>query len=163
VQLWMGRSNGTMNPHVQSIWLPLVGALAIFSVAACKPPLSQSEIETHFSEGREPPNYLFAPGGHINFDANTADLIRGWLAAHGSDWRAASLSDFDPVKTQLLTANSAVEIDGERIVVTFERVVKDYDSTVYIQRPLSPSEKSFWSNIVNQIKLAGTYEKRLGP
>jgi len=72
------------------------------------------------------------------------------------------LSDFDPVKTQLLTANSAVEIDGERIVVTFERVEKDYDSTVYIQRPLSSSEQSFWSNIVNQIKLAGTYEKRSG-
>jgi len=153
-----GRSKGTVNAHVQSIWLSLVGALAIFGVAACTSPLSQREIETHFSEVTGPPNYLFAPGGHIDFDANTAELIRRWLAAHRPHWRAASLSDFDPVKTQLLTANSVVEIDGERIVVTFESDAKDLGSTVYIQRPLSPSDQLFWSNVVNQIRSTGTYE-----
>jgi len=147
--------------NVQSNWLPRVGALVILSLSACSRPLSQAEIATHFREGSGSPDYLFAPGGHINFDANVANLIRDWLAAHGSDWRAASLSDFSPAKTQMLTAGSGIEIDGDRIVVTFERTKKDYDSTVYLQRPLSQSEQSFWSSVVNQIKSNGKYEARV--
>jgi hypothetical protein len=60
----------------------------------------------------------------------------------------------------MLTAGSGIEIDGDRIVVTFERTKKDYDSTVYLQRPLSPSEQSFWSSVVNQIKSTGKYAAR---
>ena len=140
-------------------WLPLLGALAIFGLSGCDRPLSQAELERHFSEDSSP-HWLFAPGGHINFDANTAGIIRRWLATHSSDWRPASLSDFDPVKTQLLTDSSAVEIDGARIVVTFERNKKDDDSTVYIQRLLSPSDRAFWDGIIEQIRLHGVYERR---
>jgi hypothetical protein len=47
-----------------------------------------------------------------------------------------------------LTANCVIEIDGDRIVVTYIRDEKDMDSAVYIQRSLSPDEQWFWNRIV---------------
>jgi len=138
--------------RAQFIILSLFGAFAICGLSACGRSLSQAELESHFREGGGP-DWLFVSGGHINFDANTASLIREWLITHDTDWKSASLSDFDPAKTQLLTDNCAVEMDGERIVVSFERDKKDTDSTIYIQRLLSPSERSFWNTVIEQIKM----------
>jgi hypothetical protein len=135
----------------QFINLSLFGAFAICDLSACGRSPSQAEMASHFREGGGP-DWLFVSGGHINFDANRASLIREWLA-HDTDWKSASLSDFDPAKTQLLTDNCAVEIDGDRIVVSFERDKKDTDSTIYVQRRLSPSERSFWNTNIEQIKM----------
>ncbi len=137
--------------RTQIFRLLLFGAFAICGLLACGRSLSQAELELHFREGGGP-DWLFVSGGHINFDANTAILIREWLIAHGNDWKSASLRDFDPAKTQLLTDNCAIEIDGDRIVVSFERDKKDTDSTIYLQRRLSPSERSFWNTVIDQIK-----------
>jgi hypothetical protein len=137
--------------HMQLINLSLFGAFAICGLLACSRSLSQAELESHFREGGGP-DWLFVSGGHIDFDANTASLIRGWLIAHNTDWKPASLSDFDAHKTQLLTDNCAVEIEGDRIVVSFERDKKDTDSTVYVQKRLSPSERSYWNTVIEQIK-----------
>jgi hypothetical protein len=118
---------------------------------ACSRSPSRAELEAQFRGGGGP-DWLFVSGGHINFDGSTASLIRAWLIAHDTDWEPASLSDFDPVKTQLLTDNCAVEIDGSRIVVSFERDKQDSNSTIYVQRRLSPSERSFWNAVIEKIK-----------
>jgi len=108
-------------------------------------------LKSHFAEGGGP-DWLFVSGGHINFDKPTATAIKEWLIKHDTDWKPASLSDFDPAKTQLLTDNSAIEIDGDRIVVSFERSKKDTDTTTYIQRRLTSSEQSFWDSLIEHIK-----------
>ena len=133
---------------------PLLTSLAVLStcgLVACDPPLSQDELRSHFATGRGP-NWLFVQGGHIEFDDNSAAQIREWLASHEAGWAPASLNDFDPNKTQLLTSNSAVEIDGNRMLVSFERKADDTDTTIYIQRPLSSDERLFWDSIVERIK-----------
>jgi hypothetical protein len=137
--------------RAEFIKLSLFGAFAICGLSACGRSLPQAELESHFREAGGP-DWLFVPDGHINFDANTASLIREWLIAHDTDWKSASLSDFDPAKAQLLTDNCAIEIDGHRIVVSFERDKKDTDSTIYVQRLLSPSERSFWNTLIERIK-----------
>lgn len=131
--------------------LSFLGAFAILVLSACTRSLSQAELNSHFRNGGGV-DWLFVPGGHIDFDAHTATLIRDWLVAHDADWKSAALSDFKPSKPQLLTDNSSVEIDGNRIVVSFERDKKDTDSTIYLQRLLSPSERSFWNSVIEHIK-----------
>jgi hypothetical protein len=133
------------------IHLSLFGTFAICGLLACSRSPSQADLESHFREGGGP-DWLFVSGGHINFDANTASLIREWLIAHDADWKAASLRDLDPAKSQLLTDNCAIEIDGDRIVVSYETDKKDTDSTIYVQRLLSPRERSFWNTVIEQIK-----------
>ena len=131
--------------------LSLFVAFAICGLSSCGQSLSQAELESHFREGGGP-DWLFVSGGHINFDANAASLIKEWLIAHDTGWKSAALSDFDPAKTQLLTDGSAIEIDGDRIVVSLERDKKDTDSTIYVQRLLTPSERLFWNAVIEQIK-----------
>jgi hypothetical protein len=145
--------------RVQLIKLSLFGAFAICGLSACSRSLSQAELESHFRGGGGP-DWLFVSNGHINFDANTAGLIRAWLMAHNTDLKSASVSDFDPDRTQLLTDNCAVEIDGDRIVVSFERDKKDTDTTVYVQRRLSSSERSFWNTVIEQIKTLGNFSRK---
>jgi hypothetical protein len=65
----------------------------------------------------------------------------------------AHLSDFGHGNPQLLTGDSAVEIDSDRIRASFDRNEKDGDSTIYMQRRLSPSERSFWDTVIEQIKM----------
>ena len=125
--------------------------IALCGLVACNRPLSQAELKSHFAGGVGP-NWLFVSGGHIDFDAHTASLIKEWLNTHDTGWMPASLDDFSPAKTQLLTSCCAVEIDGGRLVITFERDPKNTDSTIYIQRPLSLDEQSFWNHIVERIK-----------
>jgi hypothetical protein len=128
----------------------LLGAFAICGLLACSRYPSEAELKSHFTEGGGP-DWFFVTGGHINFDGPTASAIKQWLITHDTDWKPASLSDFDPAKTQLLTDNSAVEIDGDRIVVSFERSKTDTDTTTYIQRRLTSSEQSFWNALIEQI------------
>ena len=109
------------------------------------------------------PDWLFVPGGHIGFDAHTSAQIREWLTSHDTGWVPASLNDFDPAKTHVLTDNCAVEIDGDRIVVTFERKPGDTETTIYIQRPLSSGERLFWSHIIEQVKTPNPAFKRDSP
>jgi hypothetical protein len=72
----------------------------------------------------------------------------------GSIRRRPSLARFSPAtclgqkRTTDATANCVIEIDGDRIVVTYMRDEKDMDSAVYIQRSLSPDEQSFLNRIV---------------
>ena len=122
--------------------------------------VSQAEIESNFKAGGGP-DWLFVPGGHVKFDATTASLIRDWLTTHAADWAPASIKDFSPAKRQLLTDNCGIEIDGNRIVISLDRDKEDSDSTVYIQRRLSPSETSFWNTTIDQIK-AQANEKVVG-
>jgi hypothetical protein len=51
-----------------------------------------------------------------------------------------------------LTAKCGIEIDADRIVITFERDQKDLDSTIYLQRALSLAEQDFWRRIISEIK-----------
>jgi hypothetical protein len=127
--------------------------IALCGLVACNRPLSQAELKSHFAGGGGP-NWLFVSGGHIDFDARTAGLIKEWLNTHDTGCMPASLDDFSPAKTQLLTSCCAVEIDGDRIVISFERDPKDSDSTMYIQRQLSLDEQSFWNRVVDRIKTA---------
>lgn len=131
--------------------LPSLATFALCGLFACSHPLSQDELRSHFATGGGP-DWLFVPSGHIDFDAHTAAQIREWLTSHDTGWVPAYLKDFNPAKTQLLTDNCAVEIDGGRIVVSFERKPEDTDTTVYIQRPLSSDERLFWDHIIEQIK-----------
>jgi hypothetical protein len=135
----------------QFLKLSLLGAFAIGVLSACSRFPSQAELDSHFAKGGGP-DWLFVPGGHLNFDGTTADVIRKWLIAHDTDWEPAHLSDFGHGKPQLLTGDSAVEIDSDRIRVSFSRDEKDSDSTIYIQRRLSPNERSFWDAVIEQIK-----------
>jgi len=133
-----------------------VSSLAIFtswSLCACDRAVSEAELKPQVIEGSGP-NWLFVfdQRGHINFGAQEAHLISEWLRTHEAGWKPASIRDFDSAKTQLLTAKCGVEIDGDRIVLTYERDKRNPDSTIYIQRSLSPDEQSFWSRIIAQIK-----------
>ena len=128
-----------------------LAAFVLCGLSGCNRPLSQAELKSHFARGGTP-NWLFVPGGRIDFDAGTADTIRDWLVTHDTGWISAVSGDFDPAKTQLLTDNSIVEVDGSRLVVTFERVPEDTDTTIDIQRPLSSDERLFWERIIARIK-----------
>jgi len=99
------------------------------------------------------PDWLFVPGGHITVDAGTADPILKWLVAHDTDWAPAHLSDFGHGKAQLLIGDRALEIDSDRIRASFDRDENDGDSTIYMQRRLSLSERSFWDIVIEQIKM----------
>jgi len=136
-----------MNYRITSLVIVAVACCGLF---ACGRVLSESDLRSHFIENASP-NWLFVPGGHITFDAHEAHLIRQWLTTHCSGWKSASLEDFSPAKTQLLTAKCGIEIDTDRIVITFERDQKDLDSTIYLQRALSLAEQDFWRRIISGI------------
>ncbi len=136
-----------MRPRLTVLFITSCVCCGLF---ACARNLSE-DVQSHFIE-KGGPNKLFVPGGYITFDEREAERIQKWLLTHCSGWKSASLKDFSPAKTQLLTARSAIEIDADRIVVTFERDPKDLDSTIYIQRPLSEAEQGFWSRILSEIK-----------
>jgi hypothetical protein len=129
--------------------LSVLGAIAICFLTACSRFPSQAELDSKKGGG---PDWLFVPGGHITFDAETADRISKWLVAHDTDWAPAHLSDFGHGEPQLLIGDSAVEIDSHRIRGSFDRNENDGDSTIYMQRQLSPSERSFWDTVIEQIK-----------
>jgi hypothetical protein len=137
--------------------LPLfVSVLAVFaswSLCSCDRAVSHAALKPHVIEGSGP-NWLFVRDqrGHISFGANEAHLISKWLITHEAGWEPASIKDFDSAKTQLLTAKCAIEIDGDRIVLTCETDQRDPDSTIYIKRPLTPDEQSFWNQVITQIK-----------
>jgi hypothetical protein len=141
-----------VNLRAQVLRLSVLGAIAICFLSACNRFPSRAELDSHFKKGGGP-DWLFVPGGHLAFDATTADLISRWLVAHDTDWEPADLSDFGHGKPQLLIGDSAVEIDSDRIRASFDRNEKDGDSTVYMQRRLSPSEQSFWDTVIEQIKM----------
>lgn len=106
-----------------------------------------TELKRQVTQDRGP-HWLFVPHGHVDLGAEEVRSIGEWLIAHDTGWKPASVLDFSPSKTQFLTANCVIEIDGGRIVVTYMRDEKDMDSAVYIQRSLAPDEQSFWSRIV---------------
>jgi hypothetical protein len=140
------------NWRVQISRLSVLGAIAIGFLTACSRFPSQAELDLHFKKGGGP-DWLFVPGGHLTFDATTADQISNWLVAHDTDWEPAHLSDFGHGEPQLLIGDSAVEIDSDRIRASFDRNENDGDSTIYMQRRLSPSERSFWDTVIEQIKM----------
>jgi hypothetical protein len=102
------------------------------------------------------------PHGHVDLGAEEVRLISEWLITHDTAWLPASVLDFSPSKPQFLTANCAIEIDGDRIVVTYMRDEKDNDSAVYIQRSLLPDEQSFWNRIVAAAKSTNQPVERTG-
>ena len=110
-----------------------------------------TELKRQVTQDRGP-HWLFVPHGHVDLGAEEVRSIGEWLIAHDTGWKPASVLDFSPSKTQFLTANCVIEIDGGRIVVTYMRDEKDMDSAVYIQRSLAPDEQSFWSRIVAAAK-----------
>jgi hypothetical protein len=110
-----------------------------------------TELKHQITQDRGP-HWLFVPHGHVDLGAEEVRLIGEWLIAHDTGWKPTSVLDFSPSKTQFLTANCVIEIDGDRIVVTYMRDAKDMDSAVYIQRSLSPDEQSFWNRIVAAAK-----------
>ena len=133
-------------------------AKAFALLMAVSPPLVASaqtdygtELKRQVSQDRGP-HWLFVRHGHVDLGAEEVRLIGEWLIAHDTGWKSASVLDFSPSKTQFLTANCVIEIDGDRIVATYMRDEKDMDSAVYIQRSLSPDEQSFWSRIVAAAK-----------
>lgn len=106
----------------------------------------------HLIEGAGP-NWLFVSRSkHVTVDASTAHLIGDWVTSHQAGWQFGSLDDFDPDKTQLLCDGCGIEIDGDRIVLTYDEVEHDPDSVIYIKRVLSPDEQTFWRGIISQIK-----------
>jgi hypothetical protein len=141
-----------VNSRAQALGLTVLGAIVICFLAACSRFPPPAELDSHFKKSGGP-DWLFVPGGHITFDAETADRISKWLVAHDTDWAPAHISDFGQGKPQLLIGDSAVEIDSDRIRASFDRDENDGDSTIYMQRRLSPSERSFWDAVIEQIKM----------
>jgi hypothetical protein len=74
-----------------------------------------SELKREVAQDRGP-HWLFVPHGHVDLGAEEVRLIGEWLIAHDAGWKPASVVDFSPLKTQFLTANCVIEIDGDRIV-----------------------------------------------
>ncbi len=120
-----------------------------------------TELKRQVTQDRGP-HWLFVPQGHVDLSAEEVHLIGEWLSAHDTGWKPASVLDFSPSKTQFVTANCVIEIDSDRIVVTYMRDEKDMDSAVYIQRSLSPDEQSFWSRIVAAAKSTNQPVQRTG-
>jgi hypothetical protein len=130
----------------------LLSTFASWSLYGCGRTVSQTDLKPHVIEGSDP-NWLFVRDqrGHVTFGANEAHLISEWFTTHEEGWELASLKDFTPSTRQLLTAKCGIGIDGDRILLSYETDQKDPDSTIYIQRPLSPDEQAFWNQIIARI------------
>jgi hypothetical protein len=134
-----------MNAHVARIFVLVLAAS--YRLVASDETDYGAELKRQVTEDRGP-HWLFVSQGHVDLGAEEVRLIGEWIVAHDTGWKPASVLDFSPSKTQFLTANCVIEINGDRIVVTYMRDQKDPDSAVYIQRSISPDEQSFWSRIV---------------
>jgi hypothetical protein len=140
--------------------IPL-SAAASYGLLACHRTSYGEELNRQVN-GDHGPHWLFVPHGHVDLGAHEARLISEWLITHDTGWIPASVLDFNPSKTQFLTANCVIEIDGDRIVVSYMRDEKDSDSSVNIQRSLSPDEQSFWSGVVAAAKSTNQPVQRSG-
>jgi hypothetical protein len=121
----------------------------------------ETELKRHVTEDHGP-HWLFVPHGHVDLAAEEVRLISEWIIAHNTGWKPASVFDFSPSKPQFLTANCVIEIDGDRIFVTYMKDEEDSDSTVYIQRSLSSDEQSFWDRTVAAAKSTNQPVQRTG-